>query len=105
MQLARAGPWLKGKVIMLAGSVETRLARLEVSLHRTRLARVVVTLTALLALAGGNLLARARGEIATARGFHVRDEQGELRAGLGVLEERESLNLWNAARRSTFTAP
>ena len=107
--------------------LHTRLDRLEASLRRTRATLTVVVLAALLALAGGALLATASSDTITARAFHLVDgqgklrallavtpdgpglalvdEQGELRAGLAVIRGGEGLNLWNAAGGSTFSAP
>jgi len=83
---------------MQAGNVEARLAHLETSLRRTRLALVSVALVGILALTGGSLLARASSDAITARAFtahefNVIDERGRVRASLFLTADGPALTL------------
>jgi hypothetical protein len=73
--------------------VQARLDRLEASLWRTRFTLAAVVLAALLALAGGSLLATASSDTITARAFHLTDGQGRVRAALIVVPGGAALTL------------
>ena len=96
---------------MQAGNVEARLAHLETSLRRTRLALVSVALVGILALTGGSLLARASSDAITARAFtahefNVIDERGRVRASLFLTADGPALALADERgrdRASLFT--